>query len=84
MAPAAWGRGYMTEAMKALLADGFARHAWPEVVSMTAASNRRSQQVMRRLGFQRDPAADFDHPRLPDGHSMRPHVVYRLRGVASG
>ncbi len=79
MAPAAWGRGYMTEAMKALLADGFKRHGWTDVVSMTAASNRRSQSLMKRLGFSRDPSADFQHPRLPDGHSMRPHVVYRLK-----
>lgn len=78
MAPAAWGRGYMTEAMRAVLLDGFTRWDWPEVVSLTAASNRRSQALMSRLGFKRDTAADFHHPRLPEGHSMRPHVVYRL------
>lgn len=26
-----------------------------------------------------DPADDFDHPNLPAGHRLRPHVLYRLR-----
>lgn len=25
------------------------------------------------------PADDFDHPRLPEGHPLRRHVLYRLR-----
>ena len=79
LAPAAWGQGYITEAMRAVLADAFQRHALPEIVSFTAASNTRSQAVMARLGFVRDPNGDFDHPRLAAQHSLRPHVVYRLR-----
>ena len=27
----------------------------------------------------RDPADDFLHPNLPDGHPLRPHVLYRIR-----
>ena len=26
----------------------------------------------------RDPDDDFDHPRIPDGHPLRRHVLYRL------
>jgi hypothetical protein len=33
---------------------------------------------MERLGMTRDPADDFDHPRLPEGHPLRHHVLYRL------
>jgi hypothetical protein len=33
---------------------------------------------MQRLGMTRDPADDFDHPRVPDGHPMRHHVLYRI------
>jgi hypothetical protein len=33
---------------------------------------------MERLGMRRDPADDFDHPQLPEGHPQRPHVLYRL------
>jgi hypothetical protein len=25
------------------------------------------------------PADDFDHPKLPAGHPLRRHVLYRLR-----
>ena len=25
-----------------------------------------------------DPADDFDHPRLPEGHRLRRHVLYRM------
>jgi ribosomal-protein-alanine N-acetyltransferase len=27
----------------------------------------------------RDPADDFDHPKLPPGHRLQRHVLYRLR-----
>jgi hypothetical protein len=27
----------------------------------------------------RDPADDFDHPRIPAGSPLRRHVLYRLR-----
>ena len=49
-----------------------------EVVSMTATTNRRSQAVMRRLGMTRDPADDFDHPRVLETSPLRRHVLYRL------
>ena len=77
-AAAHWGRGYATEAARAVLA-----HAWDvvgldEVVSFTTAGNLRSRAVMRRLGMRHDPADDFDHPRLPPDHPLRPHVLYRI------
>jgi hypothetical protein len=28
--------------------------------------------------MRHDPADDFDHPNLPDGHPLRRHVLYRL------
>jgi hypothetical protein len=33
---------------------------------------------MERIGMARDPADDFDHPRLPQGHALRRHVLYRI------
>ena len=33
---------------------------------------------MARLGMAHDPADDFDHPNLPEGHHLRRHVLYRL------
>jgi hypothetical protein len=33
---------------------------------------------MEKIGMSRDAAADFDHPRIPEGHPLRRHVLYRL------
>jgi hypothetical protein len=33
---------------------------------------------MEKLGMTRDPADDFDHPKIPEGHPLRPHVLYRI------
>lgn len=74
-----WGYGYATEAAHAALDYAFSVLALDEVVSMTASGNVRSQRVMQRLGMTRDPAEDFDHPRVPDGHPTRRHVLHRLR-----
>jgi ribosomal-protein-alanine N-acetyltransferase len=79
LARAAWGHGYATEAARAVIDDGFARLGLAEIVAFTSSTNRRSQAVMERLGFQRDPTRDFDHPRLAVDHPLRPHVVYAAR-----
>ncbi|MBA9002086.1 GNAT family N-acetyltransferase [Thermomonospora cellulosilytica] len=73
----AWGHGYATEAGRACLAYGFEALGLPEIVAFTSTTNLRSQAVMRRLGMTHDPADDFDHPRLPPGHRLRRHVLYR-------
>jgi RimJ/RimL family protein N-acetyltransferase len=75
----AWGHGYATEAARVALDFGFERVGLEEIVSFTVPANTRSRRVMERLGMVRDPADDFDHPRLPDGHPLRRHVLYRLR-----
>ena len=48
------------------------------LVSFTVPENHRSRAVMERLGMLRDLGGDFDHPRLPEGHPLRHHVLYRL------
>jgi RimJ/RimL family protein N-acetyltransferase len=79
LARAAWGAGYATEGARAALAFGFDRLALPEIVSFTVPANTRSRAVMERIGMVRDPAADFDHPKLPPGHTLRRHVLYRIQ-----
>lgn len=74
----AWGRGFATEAARAVLAFAFDEIGLGEVVSFTVPANRRSQAVMERIGLVRDPAGDFDHPALPEGHRLRAHVLYRI------
>ena len=49
-----------------------------ELVAMTAATNLRSQRVMQKLGMTHAPEDDFDHPRLPPGHPLQRHVLYRI------
>ncbi|GLQ07299.1 GNAT family N-acetyltransferase [Sneathiella chinensis] len=73
-----WGQGLATEGAKAALTFAFDRLSLPEVVSFTFKDNHRSRAVMERLGFQNS-GEDFNHPALPDGHPLRPHVLYRLQ-----
>jgi RimJ/RimL family protein N-acetyltransferase len=73
-----WGHGYATEAARECLRFAFTTLELPEVVSFTAAGNARSRAVMQRLGMHHDARGDFAHPRLPPGHALRPHVLYRL------
>lgn len=74
-----WGKGYATEAARAALAFGFKTKGLDEIVALTAHANERSRRVMEKLGMARDPGDDFEHPELPEGHRLRPHVLYRLK-----
>ncbi len=80
LAREAWGKGYAEEAARASLDFGFARGI-PEVVAFTRPTNTRSWRLMERLGMTRDLADDFEHPRLPPGDPMRPHILYRLSSL---
>jgi RimJ/RimL family protein N-acetyltransferase len=73
-----WGHGFATEAARATLSDGFGRVGLTEIVSFTVPANERSIRVMERLGMTHDPADDFEHPRLPEGHRLCRHVLYRI------
>ena len=77
-ARAAWGNGYATEAAQAALEHAFAVLDLEEVVSITTRANAPSRAVMRRLGMHHDPRDDFEHPKLPAGHPLRPSVLYRI------
>lgn len=74
--PDAQGAGLCTEGAKAALAWGFANLDTPEIVAFTAATNVRSQAVMRRIGMTPDPSRDFDHPNLAADHPLSRHVMY--------
>jgi ribosomal-protein-alanine N-acetyltransferase len=76
-----WGRGLATEGARAITAYAFEILKLPELVSFTVPGNVRSRRVMEKLGMTRDPGEDFDHPRVPEGHAMRRHVLYRLRNT---
>lgn len=73
-----WGRGYAIEGAEAALQFAFENLKLPEVVSFTVSKNQRSTSVMTKIGMTRNPADDFEHPNLPPGHPLRPHVLYRI------
>lgn len=73
-----WGKGYATEGAKAALEYGFKTLNFNEIVSFTAVQNMRSRRIMEKIGMHHDPKDDFDHPKLPEGHSLRRHVLYRI------
>lgn len=79
LARAHWGRGYASEAARASLDFGFRELGLAEIVAFTATVNRRSSAVMERIGMARDLGGDFEHPLVPEGHPLRPHILYRAR-----
>lgn len=77
LARAHWGKGLATEAGREVLRFAFKVLSLQEVVSFTSRLNLPSQAVMQRLGMTNS-HEDFEHPALPEGSSLRPHVLYRL------
>ena len=77
LAAAHWGKGYASEAAGAALRYAFERLDLAEVVSFTAESNKPSSRVMERIGMMSH-GESFLHPRLPQGHPLQKHVLYRL------
>jgi RimJ/RimL family protein N-acetyltransferase len=76
LARQAWHHGYATEAARAAVGVAFEGARLTELWSMTAVLNEPSQAVMRRLGMTE--VARFEHPRVPAGHRIQPHVTYHL------
>jgi RimJ/RimL family protein N-acetyltransferase len=68
----AWGRGYASEAATAAVQHGL--QLVEQITSFTARTNTRSQRVMQRIGMVR--TTEFEHPRVPEGSPVRPHVLY--------
>jgi RimJ/RimL family protein N-acetyltransferase len=79
LAPRYWNRGLATEGARAVVRHAFGPLGLTELVSMTVPANLGSRRVMEKIGMTRDPADDFDHPKLPDGHPLKRHVLYRIR-----
>ena len=73
-----WGKGYATEGALASLRYGFEKLKLEKIVSFTPVQNMRSRAVMERIGMHHDQKDDFDHPRLPEGHHLRRHVLYQI------
>ncbi len=73
-----WRQGLASEAALAARDFGLATVGLDRIVALTAQQNMPSQAVMRKIGMCYDPASDFDHPDVSEGHPLRPHVLYRI------
>ena len=71
-----WGQGFASEAARVALRVGFTTLGLNEIVSFTAMKNVRSRAVMERLHMCE--SGTFEHPQVPEGHSLRLHCLYRL------
>lgn len=74
-----WGNGYAPEAAQAWIHYAFTTLGFAEIVAWTSVTNLPSQRVMQKLGMSYYPEDDFLHPRIPEDHPLRPHVLYRIR-----
>lgn len=83
LAPQFWGHGLATEGAGAVLHHAFTKLALHEIVAFTVPANHRSRRVMEKLAMTHNPADDFDHPRLPEDHPLRRHVLYRKAASSS-
>ncbi|HTU44534.1 MAG TPA: GNAT family N-acetyltransferase [Bryobacteraceae bacterium] len=79
-----WGQGLATEGAREMVRYAFDVIGLKGLVSFTMPRNTRSRRVMEKLGMTHDPADDFEHPRLPPGHPLRRHVLYRLAAGKTG
>jgi RimJ/RimL family protein N-acetyltransferase len=76
LSKASWGHGFAAEAAKACLDFGFETLSVNEIYSFTSIHNKRSEQVMIRIGMKR--VGEFGHPKVADGHFLKRHVLYKI------
>jgi RimJ/RimL family protein N-acetyltransferase len=76
-----WGKGLATEGARGVIQYAFAILKLRELVAITVPANLRSRRVMEKIGMKHLQELDFDHPRVPEGHPLRAHLVYALTGL---
>lgn len=72
-----WRKGYASEAATRVIKYARETLQLQELVSFTATSNSPSIGVMKKIGM-RDSKENFMHPKLPDNHPLKEHVLFRL------
>ncbi|EHO6473410.1 GNAT family N-acetyltransferase [Listeria monocytogenes] len=71
----AWNQGYATEAALGALAFAEEINTINEIYSFTAALNKPSENVMKKIHLTK--IATFEHPALVNGDPLKPHVLYK-------
>jgi len=59
MLPSSWGKGYATEATRAVLAYGFNVAGFAELTAVTHPDNAASQHVLTKAGLARDGTLNY-------------------------
>lgn len=74
-----WGKGYATEAARAVLAHAFGARGLPVIYSQTSNSNAASTRMMQRLGFTRRAELGYFDPDYPPEDN--PTTVWSLHAT---
>jgi RimJ/RimL family protein N-acetyltransferase len=74
--PAAWGRGYATEAAIALRDEGFERLELDRIVARHQAANSASGRIMEKIGMRFERDATNHH-----GHTVRIYGIERAAWI---
>ena len=77
-----WGQSYAREAAQATLRWMSANRPGEAAWAITAASNSRSQGLMKRLGMHYCDGMDFLHPMVADDSPLKPHVTFVLEDLS--
>lgn len=74
-----WGQGFATEAAISVRDYAFDILKLEEIVSFTVIDNKASRRIMEKIGMICSEDDNFNHPKLPDGHPLQSHVLYKLK-----
>ena len=72
----AWNRGYATEGAIKCLYYAFSNLNIETIYSFTAAINKKSENVMKKIGMKK--VGEFLHTKITKDHKLNPHVLYRI------
>ena len=78
-----WGQSYAREGAQASIAWAGRERPGRDIWAITAVINSRSRGLMERLGMTRRTDLDFEHPSVPDGAPLKPHVTYVLPAISA-
>ncbi len=73
-----WGQGFAREAAAASIDWAFAHLPDDEVWAITVNENANSWGLMERLGMHLHADMAFEHPNVPDGSPLKPHITYSV------
>ena len=75
----AWGKGYATEGANRCLEYGFNKLAINRIISICTVSNKKSENVMRKIGMTF--IGHFNHPEMNNYPEYEKHVCYEINST---